>query len=154
MARRFNKEIKTEEQKAIFAQLLECKENIKSTENTLDEQWNAYHKIEGKYAKGKKQCACYDAHFRDWYYDYANQEDKQREELEAKEYYQNIIEPQKAEIERLNGEYRKIENELCKALWGYGVDEYYALKQREADLKELAELEARVAELKAKLGIN
>ena len=50
--------------------------------------------------------------------------------------------------------FRKIENELCKALWGYGVDEYYALKQREADLQELAELEARVAELKAKLGIN
>lgn len=154
MARRFNKEIKTEEQKAIFDQLLECKENIKNAENTLDEQWNAYHKIEGKYAQGKKQCACYDAHFRDWYYVYANQGDKQKEELEAKEYYENIIKPQKAEIERLCGEYRKIENELCKALWGYGVDEYYALKQREADLKELAELEARVAELKEKLGIN
>ena len=154
MARRFNKEIKTEEQKAIFNQLLECKENIKNAENILDDKWNEYSKIEGKYAKGKKQYAYYDAHFRDWYYVYANQEDKQKEELEAKEYYQNIIEPQKTEIECLKSEYRKIENELCKALWGYGVDEYYAIKQREADLKELAELEARVTELKAKLGIN
>ena len=154
MARRFNKEIKTEEQKAIFAQLLECKENIKNAERILVNEWDQYYKIEGKYAKGKKDYAYHDIHFRSWYYVYANDKDRQKEELEAKEYYQNIIEPRKAEIECLKCEYRKIENELCKALWGYGVDEYYAIKQREADLEELAELEARVAELKAKLGIN
>ena len=67
------------------------KENIKNAENTLDDQWNIYRKIEGKYAKGKKQCACYDAHFRDWYYVYANQEDKQKEELEANLRYEEDL---------------------------------------------------------------
>lgn len=151
MARRFNKEIKTEKQIKMYNAINECKNEIKKIEEQVSKALDKCQTFEGKYAKGKMKCPYTDFHFRDWEYWYANEEDRQREQAEEKAYYENTVLPLKNKLAEIKKQYAELQDKLCIDLWGYDVATYERKRQREADIKELNELLERVEYLKKKI---
>ena len=151
MAKRFNKEITTAEQKMAFEAVKACKEAMDKIDVEIKKQHAKASETEGKYAIGKENDAYYDPHFRSWHYVYATEADQDRERAEIKEISNAIVALQAQKYELMN-QYETLQDALCITLWGYGIKTYNAYqaliakrKQAEELRKELAELESEIA---------
>ena len=116
-----------------------------------------YDHMKGMYSSGIGKSDWEAQGFRNWYYKYeAGMERKEDEERKA--YYEANIVPLTQQIKELWAQAAELNEPLCIATWGYGIEEYEARQELAKTKKKLAEAEkelsqtiAYIEELKQKI---
>lgn len=139
MAKKFNKTITTAEQTSLYNKMKEIEKELATLRQEELNQFALYRKIEGKYSMGTVRDGFSGQGVYDFYYTYANKEDKEKEQAEMQAFYQLNILPIKTKIEELSSLYYELNEKLCIALWGFGTKKYESynqLKRAEAELQK------------------
>ena len=131
-------------QRELFDQVAELKKQEK--ENFL-----VYVKMEGMYSIGTVADTWVGQGFRGYDYQYPSQEIKAKEQAERNAYYSANIMPLRQKIDELNKQAWALDEPLCIAVCGYGVEEHRARTRLAEAEKELAQQIAYVEQLKKEL---
>lgn len=151
MARKFNKTITTPEAQALYDRLQAHKEQRKALCSEIDKAEIEWHRFNGKYAIGTVNNPYCGVGQCGWFYQYASPEDERREQEEQDKFNEEVIKPLYEKLRALDKEGDDLEEQLCIALWGYGLNEYYLRRRIIAEEKELAEQIRKIEEKKAEI---
>ena len=136
-------EIYTKQQKLL--------DQVEELEKQKKENFLAYVKMEGMYSIGTMVDPWSGQGSRGYDYKYPSQEIRAKEQAEREAYYSANVTPLRQKIDELSKQARALDNPLCIAVCGYGIEEYYVRTQLEEAEKELAQQIAYVEELKKEL---
>jgi hypothetical protein len=135
----------------IYTKQRELFDQVAELETQKKENFLVYVQMEGMYSTGTVADPWAGQGFRGYDYKYPTQEIKAREEAERDAYYAVNVMPLRQKIDELNKQAWALEEPLCVAICGYGVEEH-RLRTRLAEAeKELAQQIAYVERLKNEL---
>lgn len=136
----------------IYTKQRELLSEVAELEKQEKENSLVYVKMEGKYSIGTVTDPwCVGQGFRGYDYKYSSPEILAKEQAERHAYYVENITPLQRRISELNKQIWALDEHLCVAVWGYGVEEYRAQARLAEAEKELAQQIAYVEQLKKEL---
>ena len=135
----------------IYTKQQELSDKVAELEKQKEENFLAYVKMEGMYSIGTVDDPFAGQGFRGYDYKYPSQEIRAKEQAEREAYYLANIMPLRQKIDELNKQAWALENPLCIAVCGYGVEEHRIRTRLAEEEKELAQQIARVERLKKEL---
>jgi uncharacterized protein YaaN involved in tellurite resistance len=133
-----------EEQKALYAE-------IKTLQTEERNNVSTWAQMEGKYSIGTVADPWAGQGFRGYDYKYPSQEIKAKEQAERDAYYAANVMPLRQKIDELSKQAWALDEPLCVAVCGYGVEEHRVRTWLAEAEKELAEQIAYVERLKKEL---
>ena len=151
MAKKFNKTITTPEQIALHAECNRIWEERKAVEKQEKENFLTYCQMEGKYSLGTVADPYAGQGFRGYDYRYPSEEVKAKEFAERQAYYATNVRPLTEKSSELLRQYNAVEEALCIALWGFGIELYHCKQSLKRAEKELAGQIANVEYWKNKI---
>lgn len=110
-----------------------------------------YTKMEGMYSIGTVSDPLAGQGFRGYNYEYPSQEMRAKERTEREAYYSANITPLRQKIDELSKQAWALEEPLCVAVCGYGIEEYRVRTRLAEAEKELAQQIAYVEKLRKEL---
>lgn len=135
----------------IYTKQQELFNQVAELEKQDKENFLVYVKMEGMYSIGTVADPWVGQGFRGYDYKYPSQEIKAKEQAERDAYYEANVKPLRQKIHELSKQAWALEEPLCVAVCGYGVEEYRVRTRLEEAEKELAQQIAYVERLKKEL---
>jgi hypothetical protein len=123
----------------IYTKQRELFDQVAELEKQEKENFLVYVKMEGMYSLGTVTDPWAGQGMRGYDYKYPSQEIKAKEQAERDAYYSANIMPLRQKIDELGKQARALEEPLCVAVCGYGVEEYRLRTQLAEAEKELAQ---------------
>ena len=135
----------------IYTKQRELFDQVAELEKQEKENFLVYVKMEGMYSIGTVADPWVGQGFRGYDYQYPSQEIKAKEQAERNAYYSANIMPLRQKIDELNKQAWALDEPLCIAVCGYGVEEHRVRPRLAEAEKELAQQIAYVERLKKEL---
>lgn len=135
----------------IYTKQRELFDQVAELEKQEKENFLVYVKMEGMYSIGTVADTWVGQGFRGYDYQYPSQEIKAKEQAERNAYYSANIMPLRQKIDELNKQAWALDEPLCIAVCGYGVEEHRVRTRLTEAEKELAQQIAYVEQLKKEL---
>lgn len=135
----------------IYTKQRELFDQVEELENQKKKNFLVYTEMEGMYSIDTVADPWSGQGFRGYDYKYPSQEIRAKEQAEREAYYSANVAPLRQEIDKLSKQAQALENPLCIAVCGYGIEEYWVRTQLAEAEEELAQQMAYVKELKKEL---
>ena len=135
----------------IYTKQQELFEQVAELEKQEKANFLVYTKMEGMYSIGTVSDPMAGQGFRGYNYEYPNQETRAKEWEERKAYYSANIAPLRQKIDELSKQAWALEEPLCIAVCGCGIEEHRARTRLATAEKELAQQIAYVEKLRKEL---
>lgn len=135
----------------IYTKQRELFDKVAELEKQEKENFLVYVKMEGMYSIGTVADTWAGQGFRGYDYQYPSQEMKAKEQAERNAYYSANVMPLRQQIDELNKQAWALDEPLCIAVCGYGVEEHRVRTRLAEAEKELAQQIAYVERLKKEL---
>ena len=135
----------------IYTKQRELFDKVAELEKQEKENFLVYVKMEGMYSTGTVADPWAGQGFRGYDYKYPSQEIKAKEQAERNAYYSANVMPLRQKIDELNKQAWALDEPLCIAVCGYGVEEHRVRTRLAEAEKELAQQIAYVERLKKEL---
>ena len=135
----------------IYTKQRELLDQVVELEKQEKENFLVYVKMEGMYSIGTVADPWVGQGFRGYDYKYPSQEVKAKEHAERDTYYSTNVMPLRQRIDELRKQAWALEEPLCVAVCGYGVEEHRVRTRLAEAEKELAQQIIYVDQLKKEL---
>ena len=135
----------------IYTKQRELFDKVAELEKQENENFLVYVKMEGMYSIGTVADPWVGQGFRGYDYKYPNQEIKAKEQAERDAYYAANVMPLRQKVDELSKQAWALDEPLCVAVCGYGVEEHRVRTRLAEAEKELAQQIAYVERLKKEL---
>ena len=135
----------------IYTKQRKLLDQVVELERQEKENFLVYVKMEGMYSIGTVADPWAGQGFRGYDYKYPSQEVKAKEQAERDTYYSANVMPLRQRIAELRKQAWALEEPLCVAVCGYGVEEHRVRTRLAEAEKELAQQIAYVEQLKKEL---
>lgn len=135
----------------IYTKQQELFGQVEELEKQRKEKFLVYVKMEGMYSIGTVTDSWVGQGFRGYDYKYPSQEIQAKEQEEREAYYSANVMPLRNKIDELSKQALALEEPLCVAVCGYGVNEHRVRTRLAEAEKELAQQIAYVEQLKKEL---
>jgi hypothetical protein len=135
----------------IYTKQRELFDKVAELEKQEKENFLVYVKMEGMYSIGTVADPWAGQGFRGYDYKYPSQEIRVKEQAERDAYYAANIMPLRQKVNELSKQAWALDEPLCVAVCGYGVEEHRVRTRLAEAEKELAQQTAYVERLKKEL---
>lgn len=141
----------SKENEALAIAIKEGEKRLKALKAEALDNFAKMREMRGKYAVSEVRSDRIDMRYDCSEYVYASEEDKAREETEIEAFRKEKVEALHIEIDELERKLIDMNNELCIALHGYGVEEYERIQLKKRYAKAIEEHEREIARLKKEM---
>lgn len=139
------------ENEALAIAIKESEKRLNALKAEALDNFAKMREMKGKYAVSTVRSDRVDMQYDCSEYVYASEEDRAREEAEIEAFRKENVEALHIEIDELERKLIDMNNELCIALHGYGVEEYEKIQRRKRYEKAIEEHEKEIARLKEEM---